>query len=47
MMKKARFLGYPINQKSQLVGFYKWLYGSGFNLSMINAEKGSVAKGSV
>ncbi|SFG67822.1 pyridoxal-dependent decarboxylase [Oribacterium sp. WCC10] len=36
MMKKSRFLGFPINQKSQLVGFYKWLYGSGFNLSMIN-----------
>ena len=29
-------LGYPLNQKSQLIGFYKWFAGSGLNLSMVN-----------
>ena len=34
--RKSRDLGYPTNQKSLLVGFYKWLWGSGLNLAMVN-----------
>ena len=29
-------LGYPMNQKIQMVGFYKWFSGSGLNLTMVN-----------
>ena len=29
-------MGYPLNQKIQMVGFYKWFAGSGLNLSMVN-----------
>ena len=28
--------GYPLNQKSQLIGFYRWFAGSGLNLAMVN-----------
>ncbi|SEL18876.1 histidine decarboxylase [Butyrivibrio sp. ob235] len=34
--KKNRAFGYPINHKSRLVQFYKWLSGSGLNLAMAN-----------
>lgn len=34
--RKYRDLGYPTNHKSLLIGFYKWLYGSGINLTMVN-----------
>ncbi len=33
--KKYSF-GYPVNQKSRLIGFYRWLSGSGLNLAMVN-----------
>ena len=33
---RAYDMGYPVNQKSQLVGFYKWFAGSGMNLAMVN-----------
>lgn len=37
VVKKSCYnLGYPVNQKSKLVGFYKWLSGSGVNLAMVN-----------
>lgn len=36
MVKKSHDFGYPVNQRSRLVQFYKWLMGSGFNLSMVN-----------
>lgn len=36
MADKSHFLGYPVNQRSRLVSFYKWIMGSGFNLSMVN-----------
>ena len=29
-------MGYPLNQKIQMVGFYKWFAGSGLNLTMVN-----------
>jgi histidine decarboxylase len=29
-------LGYPMNQKSALIGFYRWFGGSGLNLAMVN-----------
>ena len=29
-------MGYPLNQQSQLIGFYKWFGGSGLNLTMVN-----------
>ncbi|MBR3246230.1 MAG: hypothetical protein IKF90_26580, partial [Parasporobacterium sp.] len=29
-------IGYPLNQKSRLIGFYKWFSGSGLNLTMVN-----------
>lgn len=29
-------MGYPMNQKIQMVGFYKWFAGSGLNLTMVN-----------
>ena len=29
-------MGYPMNQKIQIVGFYKWFAGSGLNLTMVN-----------
>ena len=34
--KKSRDFGYPINRKSLLIGFYRWLWGSGMNLNMLN-----------
>jgi histidine decarboxylase len=36
VVKKSRDLGYPTNQKSKLIDFYKWLAGSGINLAMVN-----------
>ena len=36
MIKKKYDFGYPINQSSRLLKFYKWLMGSGFSLSMVN-----------
>ena len=33
---RASDIGYPMNQKSQLIGFYKWVIGSGLNLTMVN-----------
>ncbi|MBP3891382.1 MAG: aminotransferase class V-fold PLP-dependent enzyme [Solobacterium sp.] len=36
VIKRKNEIGYPQNQKSQLLNFYKWFYGSGLNLSMIN-----------
>lgn len=36
VVRKNRDLGYPTNQKSKLIGFYKWLAGSGINLAMVN-----------
>ena len=29
-------IGYPLNQKSRLIDFYKWFSGSGLNLTMVN-----------
>ena len=29
-------MGYPMNQKIPMVGFYKWFAGSGLNLTMVN-----------
>ena len=29
-------IGYPVNQKSKLLDFYKWFIGSGLNLTMAN-----------
>lgn len=36
VVKRASKIGYPVNQKSQLIGFYKWFVGSGMNLTMSN-----------
>lgn len=37
IVTKKRFgFGYPVNQESKLVSFYKWLWGSGLNLAMID-----------
>ena len=36
VVRKSRDLGYPANQQSKLIGFYKWLAGSGINLAMVN-----------
>ena len=36
VVRKSRDLGYPTNQKSKLISFYKWLSGSGINLAMVN-----------
>lgn len=36
VINKSRELGYPVNHKSLLIDFYKWLYGSGLNLAMVN-----------
>ena len=33
---RSTFMGYPVNQKIQLIGFYKWFMGSGLNLTMVN-----------
>ena len=33
---KSKDFGYPVNQSSQLKGFYRWLMGSGLNLTMVN-----------
>lgn len=33
---KSSKIGYPVNQKSELIGFYKWFIGSGLNLIMSN-----------
>ena len=33
---RSTFMGYPVNQKIHLVGFYKWFMGSGLNLTMVN-----------
>lgn len=32
---RASDMGYPMNQKSQLKGFYRWFAGSGLNLTMV------------
>ena len=29
-------IGYPVNQQSKLLDFYKWFIGSGLNLTMSN-----------
>ena len=34
--RKLKEFGYPVNQKSLLVGFYRWFAGSGLNLAMVN-----------
>ena len=34
--KKAYEIGYPVNQRSKLIGFYRWFSGSGLNLVMAN-----------
>lgn len=34
--KRPNDIGYPQNQKSRLLGFYKWFMGSGLNLTMVN-----------
>ncbi len=34
--KKYHDFGYPLNHKSQLIGFYRWFSGSGLNLAMVN-----------
>ena len=34
--RKLQEFGYPVNQKSQLISFYKWFSGSGLNLAMVN-----------
>jgi histidine decarboxylase len=34
--QKNQNMGYPVNQKSNLTGFYRWLMGSGINLAMID-----------
>ena len=36
VMNRACDMGYPVNQKSQLMGFYKWFGSSGLNLTMVN-----------
>ncbi|MCR4740571.1 MAG: aminotransferase class V-fold PLP-dependent enzyme [Lachnospiraceae bacterium] len=36
MKQKTVDFGYPLNQKSKLVGFYKWIAGSGINLSTLD-----------
>ena len=36
VLNRAYDFGYPMNQKSQLIGFYKWFAGSGMNLTMVN-----------
>ena len=36
MTRKVHDFGYPVNQKSRLIGFYRWLLGSGLNLAMVN-----------
>ena len=36
VLNRSTDLGYPMNQKSQLKGFYKWFAGSGLNLTMVN-----------
>lgn len=33
---RAYDMGYPLNQKSKLRGFYRWFSGSGLNLTMAN-----------
>ena len=34
--RKLQEFGYPVNQKSRLISFYKWFAGSGLNLAMVN-----------
>ncbi len=34
--RKQHDFGYPVNQKSRLVGFYRWFWGSGLNMAMVN-----------
>ena len=34
--RKLHDFGYPVNQESRLIGFYRWLAGSGLNLAMVN-----------
>lgn len=36
MIQKTHDFGYPLNQHSNLIGFYKWLAGSGLNISMLD-----------
>lgn len=36
VVNKNNGIGYPVNQKSKLLDFYKWFIGSGLNLSMTN-----------
>ena len=33
-LQKSKFIGYPVNQNSKLIEFYRWLGGSGLNLMM-------------
>ena len=35
-LQKQNLVGYPVNQKSKLIEFYRWLSGSGLNLVMSN-----------
>ena len=34
--ERANDMGYPMNQSSELRGFYRWFSGSGLNLTMVN-----------
>ena len=36
VVNKHNGIGYPVNQKSKLLDFYKWFIGSGLNLTMTN-----------
>ncbi|MCR4657694.1 MAG: hypothetical protein K5770_15925 [Lachnospiraceae bacterium] len=36
MLQKTYDFGYPLNQKSKLIGFYRWFWGSGINLSTLD-----------
>ena len=36
LVNRATDMGYPMNQKSRLIDFYKWFGGSGLNLTMVN-----------
>lgn len=36
VVNKHNGIGYPVNQKSKLIDFYKWFIGSGLNLTMTN-----------
>jgi len=36
VVSRPNSIGYPVNQKSKLLDFYKWFIGSGLNLTMTN-----------